>query len=79
MVEQGIRYQVLFTEDDLKNAAAFMERVELTGKEVPAYVRLQRALVLAHKVTVNVHKPEKTAEMPSKRHETGIKVEQNEE
>lgn len=56
MGNQESRYQVILTEEDLKNATILLERVELTGKEVPAYVRIQRALINAKKENNDIPK-----------------------
>ncbi len=40
-------YTVTLSEKDLQNAREFLQRVPLTGKEVPAFVSLSNALMSA--------------------------------
>lgn len=42
-----VKYNVLFSAEDLKMVALLMERSTLTGKEVPLYINVQRALMEA--------------------------------
>lgn len=51
MENSGSVFQVQFSDTDLRNIYVFLERVELKGKEVPAYAEIQRAIANAVKLS----------------------------
>ena len=39
-----MEYYVKLTKEELSNLAVFLERINLTGKEVPAYIKIIQAI-----------------------------------
>jgi hypothetical protein len=69
-----MEFRVKFKESDIKNLAVFLDRVELKGQEVSAFVRIQNAVLSAEKISSeNTKEPKNLQDMKSKGND-GISV-----
>lgn len=51
-------YKILINEATLQNLKVFLERITMTGKEVPAYIEIIQALNLATPIESHTPKEE---------------------
>jgi hypothetical protein len=57
----GKKFQIILTETQLSNAQEFFSRVQLSGKEVIAYVPILNALNTATEITPTIEDEKKTS------------------